>query len=78
MDKKIVNQIDRLIKHNETILEDLYGKFLVKEDGIHFMESEQSAYARSIGWVDALRWVLNTMKNGSPVSDKPLNNRGDE
>ena len=37
MNNKIVNQIDRLIKHNETILEDLYGKFLVKEDGIHFM-----------------------------------------
>ena len=72
MNKKIVNQIERLIKHNETILDDLYGKFLVKEDGIHFMESEQSSYARLIGWVDSLRWVLSTINNGSTISDTPL------
>ena len=72
MDKKIVNQIKRVLKHNETILDDLYGKFLVEENGIHFMEREQCAYARSIGWVEALEFVINAVENGSPVADTPL------
>ena len=60
---KIVNQIERLIKHNESILE---------ETDPYLYQSEEYSYARSIGWVDALSWVLNTIENGSPVSDAPL------
>jgi hypothetical protein len=76
-DKNIINQIDRMIEHNMTILDDLYGEFLVKEDGIHFMEDKKSVYAKATGWVDALMWCMGAIKHGSSVSDKPLTKQGD-
>ena len=72
MNKKIVNQIERVLEHCRNV-----------SDGYHvadFMEigRKEIGYYKNQGWVDALNFVINTIENGSPVSDKPLNNKGDE
>ena len=66
---KIVNQIERVLKHCQKVNKE-YESSNHNQDCIDYNINK--------GWIEALKWVLNTMKNGSPVSDKPLNNRGDE
>ena len=65
MNKKIVNQIERTLKHcNNT-----HEMYRSTDD-----ESREDCtdYYINQGWVEALEFVLKAIKNGSPVSDAPL------
>lgn len=76
-DKNIINQIDRMIEHNKTILADLDSKYTDVPFLLGAGGDEKYAYARSTGWVDALMWCMGAIKHGSSVSDKPLTKQGD-
>ena len=69
MDKKIVNQIKRVLEH----CKEVHKEYKSRDD-----ESREDCidYYINKGWVEALEFVINAVENGSPVSDKPLIDEG--
>ena len=68
MDKKIVNQIKRVLKHCK---EGNQQHIRLEERGVGSALTHDD-YNINKGWVEALEFVINAIENGSPVSDKPL------
>jgi hypothetical protein len=68
MDKKIVNQIKRVLKHcHETNQQHMR----LEERGVGSSLTHDD-YNINKGWVEALEFVINAVENGSPVADTPL------
>jgi len=68
MNKKIVNQIKRVLKHCQ---ETSQQHIRLEERGVGSSLTHDD-YNINKGWVEALEFVINAVENGSPVSDKPL------
>ena len=65
MDRKMYNKMVRLIKHNMNIACDI-------DEGKRKDEQAILTKGKSLGWANALMWVIDAIENGSPVSDTPL------
>ena len=68
MDKKIVNQIKRVLKHCQ---ETSQQHIRLEERGVGSSLTHDD-YNINKGWVEALEFVINAVENGSPVADTPL------
>ena len=72
MNKKIVNQVKRVLKHCQ---EARQQHIRLEERGVGSSLTHDD-FNINKGWVEALEFVINAIENGSPVSDKPLIDEG--
>ena len=68
MNKKIVNQIERVLEHCKNASEQ-HTRLEERGVGSSFTDDDLDV---NKGWVEALEFVLKAIKEGSPVSDAPL------
>ena len=68
MDRRMYNKMVRLIKHNMNIACDIH-------EGKRKDEQAILTKGKSLGWANALMWVIDAIENGSPVSDAPTTER---